>query len=49
MLAESKRIKYRLIVLEHERYYRKYKSKLYVPRLKKTARVSVFVDLFSSA
>uniref|UniRef100_A0A7S3LIC7 Cupin-like domain-containing protein n=1 Tax=Aplanochytrium stocchinoi TaxID=215587 RepID=A0A7S3LIC7_9STRA len=40
VLAESKRIKYRLIVLQHERYFRKHKSKLYVPRLKKTAKLS---------
>ena len=33
--AESTSIKYRMIVLQHERYYKTHPSRLYVPRLRK--------------
>lgn len=41
VLAESNKIKYRMIVLQHERYYRANPTKLYVPRLKPASRLSV--------
>eukprot|EP00924_Labyrinthula_sp_SR-Ha-C_P005124 maker-scaffold_1-snap-gene-22.64-mRNA-1 protein AED:0.00 eAED:0.00 QI:81/1/1/1/1/1/2/112/425 len=48
VLPESKRIQYRLIVLQHERFYRDNPSKLFVPHLKKTTRLSQkeFSELF---
>lgn len=46
VLAESKRIKYRLIVLQHERFFRDNERKLYVPRLKKQLSVEEFSKHF---
>mmetsp|Transcript_3274 Transcript_3274/g.5514 ORF Transcript_3274/g.5514 Transcript_3274/m.5514 type:complete len:444 (-) Transcript_3274:1168-2499(-) len=40
VLSESKVRKYSPIVLAHERYYRANPSKLYVPRIKKTAKIT---------
>lgn len=40
-MAESSSIRYREIVLQHERYYRSHPSRLYVPRLKKTAKLTI--------
>ena len=39
--GESASIKYRMIVLQHERYYKTHPSRLYVPRLRKDARLSI--------
>lgn len=40
-MPESSSLRYREIVLQHERYYRNHQSRLYVPRLKNTARLTV--------
>jgi hypothetical protein len=37
--SESQTVKYRMIVLQHERYYKSHQSRLFVPRLRKTARL----------
>ena len=41
VLPESPSMKYRMIVLQHERYYRSHPSRLYVPRLRKTAKLTI--------
>lgn len=41
VLPESKTRKYSRIVLAHERYYRQHPSRLYVPTLKKSSRLSL--------
>jgi len=40
-MPESPFLRYRQIVLQHERYYRNHHSRLYVPRLKSTAKLSI--------
>lgn len=40
-MPESASIRYREIVLQHERYYRLHPSRLYVPKLKKTAKLTI--------
>lgn len=40
VLSENKKLKYRMIVLQHERYYRENAARLYVPRLKETTRLT---------
>jgi hypothetical protein len=40
-LPESSSLKYREIVLQHERYYRSHPARLYVPKLKKTAKLTI--------
>jgi hypothetical protein len=40
-LPEATNVQYRLITLQHERYYRTHPSRLYVPRLRKAARLTV--------
>ena len=48
VLAENHKLKYRLVVLEHERYYRKHLSKLFVPRLRPDVQLTrkTFSELF---
>ncbi len=48
VLPESSKLKYRSIVLQHERHYRKHPSRLYVPRLKSNLKLSIkeFADRF---
>ena len=40
VMPESSKLKYRVIVLQHERYYRNNPSRLYVPRLRKNVRLT---------
>ena len=48
VLPESKRLKYREVILHNERLFRNKPAKLFVPRLKKAARLSIreFAELF---